>query len=126
MTGSRINTKNGQVTPSHSPAMEADVNITVWNHIGKKYIMEKLQNATRKLLIPTRTGIFCFSRKGVRTGSATTFSSIKMNRRKNRMATTRVEMTRASSHYSTSENNHPERTDYTHRELFVVAITQEQ
>lgn len=85
--------------------MEADVNITVWNHMGKKYMMEKLQNATKKLLTPTRTGIFCFSRKGVSTGSTTTFNSTTRNRRKNTMATMRVEITRALSHYSTFENN---------------------
>jgi hypothetical protein len=51
------------------PAVEALVNITVWNHMGKKYIIEKLQAATRKLESPTRTGIFCLSRKGAKTGS---------------------------------------------------------
>ena len=105
--------------------MAADVNITVWNHIGKKYMMEKLQNATRKLLSPTRIGIFCFSRKGVSTGSTATFSSTKMKRRKKAMAATRVEMTRGSSHCLMFENYRRHRTDCTHRELFVVTITQE-
>ena len=85
--------------------MEAEVNITVWNHIGKKYMMEKLQNATKKLLRPTRTGTFCFSRKGASTGSTATFSSMMMNRRKKTMATTRVEITRRLFHYSMYENN---------------------
>jgi len=95
-----------QVIPFHSPATEADDNITVWNHIGKKYMMEKLQKATRKLLIPTSTGIFCLSRYGVNTGSMAIFSSTTRKRRKNPMATTRDEITRASSHCSVLENGH--------------------
>jgi hypothetical protein len=86
--------------------MEADDTITVWNHIGKKYMMEKLQKATRKLLIPTRTGIFCFSRNGAITGSAASFSSMTRKRRKNTKAAARVEVTRASSHCSILENGH--------------------
>ena len=86
--------------------MEADDNITVWNHIGKKYMTEKLQQATRKLLVPTRTGIFCFSRNGASTGSTANFSSTTRKRRKNTKAATRVEITRGSSHYSIFENNH--------------------
>ena len=85
--------------------MEADVNITVWNHIGKKYMIEKLQNATRKLLIPTRTGILCLSKEVAKTGSMATFSSIRMNEMKNRMAKTRARITRTSSHYSTFQDN---------------------
>ena len=86
--------------------MDADDNITVWNHVGKKYIMEKLQKATMKLLIPMRTGIFCFSRNGANTGSTASFSSTTRKRRKNTKATTRVEITRASFHYSIFENSH--------------------
>ena len=95
-----------QVILLHSPATEAGDNITVWNHIGKKYMTEKLQKATRKLLIPTRTGIFCFSRCGVNTGSMASFSSTTRKRKKNTRATTRDEITRASSHYPILENDH--------------------
>ena len=108
----------------YSPAVEADDNMTVWNHIGKKYMMAKLQKATRKLLIPTSTGIFCLSRNGARTGSTASFNSTTRKRKKNTMETTRVEITRASSHYPMFENNRPQRTVFTYRELFVVAITQ--
>ena len=83
----------------YSPAVEAEDSITVWNHIGKKYMTEKLQKATRKLLVPTRTGIFCLSRCGASTGSTATFSSITRKRKKDTTATTRAEITRASSHY---------------------------
>ena len=51
------------------PAVDALVKMTVWNHIGKKYMIEKLQIATRKLDIPTKSGIFCLRRDGARTGS---------------------------------------------------------
>jgi hypothetical protein len=84
--------------------MNADVNITVWNHTGKKYMTEKLQKETKKLLIPMSAGIFCLSRKGASTGSIANFSSTRMNKRKNSMVTPRVEITRASSHCSMFEN----------------------
>ena len=45
-----------------SPAVDADDNMTVWSHVGKKYVAERLQTATRALLQPTRTGTF-LSRK---------------------------------------------------------------
>jgi len=90
----------------HSPAMEADDNITVWNHIGKKYMMEKLQKATRKLLAPTRTGIFCLSKNGANTGSTASLSSTIRKRRKNTTATTRVEITRTSFHYPIIGDSH--------------------
>ncbi len=61
------------------PASLALVSSTVWNHVGKLYITVKLQLATRKLLIPTRTGIFCFNRKGANTGSGATNSSMITN-----------------------------------------------
>lgn len=41
---------------------------------------EKLHVATRKLLMPTRTGIFCFSKNGASTGSGATKSSIQTNK----------------------------------------------
>lgn len=56
----------------HAPASLALVSITVWNHVGKLYMTEKLHVATRKLLMPTRTGIFCFRRNGASTGSGAT------------------------------------------------------
>jgi len=43
--------------------------------MGKKYMIEKLQVATRKLEMPTRTGILLSSRNGARIGSGATFSS---------------------------------------------------
>ena len=110
----------------YSPAVEADDNMTVWNHIGKKYMMEKLQNATRKLLIPTSTGIFCLSRNGASTGSTASFSSTTKKTKKNTTAATRVEITRASSHCPMFENNHRQQTNFTYRQLFVIAITQEE
>ena len=64
--------------------MDALVNMTVWNHIGKKYITVKLQYATRRLDVPTRAGIFCRRRDGARTGSG----DIKNSARKKRMVNT--------------------------------------
>ena len=54
--------------------MDALVNMTVWNHIGKKYMIEKLHIGTKKLDAPTKTGIFCLRRDaaGARTGSSAT------------------------------------------------------
>ena len=92
---------------SNSPAVEADDNMTVWNHIGKKYNTEKLQKATRKLLIPKRMGIFSLSRNGASTGSTASFNSTTRKRRKNPIEATRAEITRASSHYPTSEKKCP-------------------
>ena len=89
--------------------MEADVSITVWNHVGKKYVMEKLQKPARKLVAPTRTGIFCLSRNGVKTGSMANFSSTTKKRRKDTQVTTRVEITRTSSHCSNAENRNRQR-----------------
>jgi hypothetical protein len=73
--------------------------MTVWNHIGKKYMTEKLQTATNKLLIPTSTGTFCLSSDGTSTGSMASLSSINKNSRKHVMADTRAPMTRGWSHY---------------------------
>ena len=42
--------------------MDALVNMTVWNHMGKKYTIEKLQIATRTLDILTKRGIFLFKK----------------------------------------------------------------
>ena len=98
-----INT--GQVMLSYSPAVEADDNITVWNHIGKRYRVEKLQKATKKLLVPTSTGIFCLSKNGANTGSMASFNSTTRKRRKKTTVATRLEITRASSHYQMFENS---------------------
>lgn len=48
---------------------------TVWNHMGKKYMIEKLHIATRKFEQPTRTGIFCLRRKRANIGSGAIRSS---------------------------------------------------
>jgi hypothetical protein len=77
----------------NAPASEALVSITVWNHIGKKYVMAKLQFATRKLLMPTSTGIFCFSRNGASIGSAAKRSSQMTNTRNNTSDSTNGTMT---------------------------------
>lgn len=61
------NTENTR--PRDAPASLALVSRTVWNHVGKLYMTMKLHVATRKLLMPTSTGIFCFRREGARTGS---------------------------------------------------------
>jgi hypothetical protein len=49
--------------------VDALVNTTVWNHIGKKYMIVKLQVETGKLDALTKRGIFCLRRDGARTGS---------------------------------------------------------
>lgn len=72
--------------------------MTVWNQVGKKYIMVKLHIATRKLLSPTSTGIFCFRRNGARTGSGATFNSMKMNAMVKTPANIRGTITCGSSH----------------------------
>ena len=58
--------------------MDAFVFITVWNHIGKKYVIEKLQRATRKFDALTSMGTFCASKKGAMTGSGAIRSSMSM------------------------------------------------
>lgn len=63
--------------------MDAFVIMTVWNHIGKKYMIEKLHIATKKLEHPTSTGIRCLRRKGVMTGSTETKISTMMKVRAN-------------------------------------------
>lgn len=74
----RISDNRGEVSMS-LPAKDALVIATVWNHIGKKYMIEKLQIATRKLEIPTKTGILRRKRKGANIGSGATKISTKMN-----------------------------------------------
>ena len=63
--------------------MDALVNKTVWNHIGKKYMIEKLHIGTRKLDAPTKRGIFCLRRDGARTGSGATKNSTMRKRTAN-------------------------------------------
>jgi hypothetical protein len=74
----RISDSRGEVSMG-LPAKDALVIATVWNHIGKKYMIEKLQMATRKLEIPTKTGILRRKRKGANIGSGATKISTKMN-----------------------------------------------
>lgn len=57
---------------NHLPAVEAEDNMTVWNHVGKKYVTERLHTATSALLMPTRTGTFWHRRYGGRMGSTAT------------------------------------------------------
>jgi hypothetical protein len=52
-------------------------------------MMEKLHIATKKLLHPVKTGIFCLSRKGARTGSGAQKISTVMKEMKNIMPMTR-------------------------------------
>lgn len=59
--------------------MDVLVRATVSNHIGKKYVTAKLQLETKKLLIPTRTGILCFRRKGANIGSGAKINSATTN-----------------------------------------------
>ena len=59
----------------NAPAVDAFVMGTVWNHIGKKYMMEKLHIATRKFEQPTSTGILCLSKNRAKTGSGEIKSS---------------------------------------------------
>jgi len=42
---------------------------TVWNHRGMKYMMQKLQTDTKKLLKHTRKGTFFVNREGGSKGS---------------------------------------------------------
>jgi hypothetical protein len=67
--------------------------MTVWNHIGKKYVMEKLQRATRKFDAATRRGIFCLSKKGAMTGSGATKSSMSRKDTPDNAASIREETT---------------------------------
>lgn len=80
------------------PAIEELVRATVWNHVGKVYIIVKLHMPTRKLLIPTRTGTFCFKRKGAKTGSKAKRISTRTNATANTQARIRGTMTETSLH----------------------------
>jgi hypothetical protein len=62
--------------------------------------MVKLQNATRKLDIPTRTGIFCLRSPGTRTGAGATKSSKAMKMAKKAIARTRGTITVQELHCS--------------------------
>ena len=72
--------------------------ITVSNHIGKKYMIEKLQRATRKFEIDMMTASLCFKRNGTIMGSGTTYNSTNIKRRTETPDTTREEMTLRSDH----------------------------
>lgn len=82
-----------------SPAMDALVKDTVWNHMGKKYMTAKLHTETKKLLIPTKTGTRCLNRDGASTGSGAISSSTSMNITKVTLAKTSGTMTQGWSHY---------------------------
>jgi hypothetical protein len=64
----------------------------------------KLQSATRIFDIPTRTGIFCFNRKGARTGSRAMRSSIMRNKTAAIPAVQSDAITAGLFHYSKSLN----------------------
>ena len=65
-------------------------------------MIAKLHSATRKLDIPTRTGIFCFSRKGAKTGSGATKSSTSKKAGTDATAIIKEVITLTSDHYSRS------------------------
>ena len=69
------NHSRGHEISQYVPASLALVSKTVWNHVGKLYMTVKLHVATKKLLMPTSTGIFCFRSEGARTGSTAIRSS---------------------------------------------------
>lgn len=98
----RINDSRGGVSMG-LPAMEALVIGTVWNHMGKKYMTEKLQMATRKLEIPTKTGILRRKRKGANIGSGATKISTKMNAMENTTAIIREVITAGLDHCERDE-----------------------
>ena len=58
----------------------------------------KFANATRKYEIPTKTGIFCRSRKGARIGSGATYISLRMKRMTEVPARVAVVITRGLPH----------------------------
>ena len=101
-----------------SPAVLALVKATVSNHIGKKYMTEKLQLATRKFWIPMRTGIFWRSRKGARTGSGASRSSKRTNMMNSTPETMRGAYTDESPHWKAkpcfSARNAMQETDSLH------------
>ena len=79
--------------------MDALVNMTVWNHIGKKYMIEKLHIGTRKLDAPTKRGIFCLRRDGARTGSGAMKNSTMRKRMANMHARVMDMMTAGFDHW---------------------------
>jgi hypothetical protein len=82
----------------HTPAIEALVKPTVSNHTGKKYMTVKLQKATRKLLVPTKMGTFCFRRDGASTGSYATKISIRRKQENDMKLAARGTYTVTSDH----------------------------
>src|ERR1700722_12279642 len=60
--------------------------------------MLKLHIATKKLLVPTKTGIFCFRRDGARTGSVAMQISTIRKHRKNTMLRAKGVYTVESDH----------------------------
>ena len=88
--------------------MDALVIMTVWNHIGKKYMTEKLHIATRRFEIPTKTGIFCLRRDGARTGSGATKNSTSRKRMANMLARTMDVMTAGFDHWIGISTQHEE------------------
>lgn len=58
-----------------SPASLALVNMTVWNHVGRLYIMAKLHIETMKLATPTSMGTLEYTNRGGSTGSVAYRSS---------------------------------------------------
>jgi hypothetical protein len=79
--------------------MDALVNMTVWNHIGKKYMIEKLHIETSKLDVPTKRGIFCLRRDGARTGSRAMKNSTTRKTIANMHARMMDMMTAGSDHW---------------------------
>lgn len=106
------------------PASDALVKGTVWNHMGKKYMIAKLQLATRKLLMPTKTGIFCFSKKGASMGSLATRSSKTTNVANRTKAKTKGTMTDASLHY-TNIRSCVHKSRRTYLVFLIITVTQE-
>ena len=73
--------------------------MTVWNHKGKKYMIVNVQSVTKKPDIATRTGTFFFSRKGARTGSRASKSSVTRNATAPVIPRQRDAMTLLSDHF---------------------------
>jgi hypothetical protein len=86
------------ISREYEPAVDALVNATVWNHIGKKYMIVKVQLATKKLLKPLRTGNFCFRRNGANTGSLATQSSITTKAKRDITESTSGQRTAGAPH----------------------------
>ena len=82
----------------NQPASLALVSMTVWNHVGRLYIMAKLHIDTMKLATPTSMGTFCLTNAGGRTGSRAYFISITMNAMKKTMEDARGPQTVNDAH----------------------------